>query len=721
MTTLRLIAILCLVLFLSAISGSASDDQVMQARIYIDSKADWLQLSKMGLDRVWTGRDYIEIVTDKIELDKLEAMGFKTEAIYPDLTAYLQSRMPAKAMGAYKTLDEIYTYLDQIIAGYPAIVSARQSIGQTIEGRDIWAVKISDNPGIDEDEPEILYTAAIHAREVITPEVLFYFMDYLTQNYGSDPEVTDLVDNRELWFILVVNPDGYYHNEVIEPNGGGMWRKNRRNNGDGTYGVDLNRNYGYMWGFDNEGSSPNTGDPTYRGTAAFSEPETQALRDFAIAREFVITIYYHSYSNLILWPWGYDQIYCEDEDIFSVIGDSASTFNGYDPGPGWILYVVNGSSDDWHYGEQTLKKKNFSMTIEVGSYEDNFWPPASRIQPLISENLQPNLYFAEIAGHIYSLRAPAAPFAAVDDTVNMDQFEVYWSHDDTLNPAMDFELVELSDRQVITDSINDTDQWNNFDFMLSTDRYASFPSSFYSGEQNNIFRYIQTIDAYSVQPGDTLRFNTYYDIETDWDYAYVEVSLDGETFLPIEGTITTESDPNGNNRGHGITGVSVGGWTEALFDLSDYVGRNVYFRISYYTDQYVTEEGIYIDDFYPHAVFASRIVYDSITDTSYTIVDKTEGEYFFKVRARDTENQWSSYSAIVSTYATEGYICGDANGDGSPDVADAVYMINYVFKNGPAPDPAASGDANADGELNIADGVYMINFVFKGGPEPLCP
>src|SRR5690606_8892087 len=132
------------------------------------------------------------------------------------------------------------------------------------------------------------YYGAIHAREVITPEVLIYIMRYLTNNYGIDPQVTYLVDNRELFFSTVVNPDGYYYDEVIEPDGGGLWRKNRRNNGDGSYGIDLNRNFGYQWGYDDEGSSPDGSDETYRGASAFSEPETQRLRDFMISRNFVI-------------------------------------------------------------------------------------------------------------------------------------------------------------------------------------------------------------------------------------------------------------------------------------------------------------------------------------------------------------------------------------------------------------------------------------------------
>ncbi len=721
MTSVRICGFLLLFTFLAAGILSAGNPPVIQARIFIESKDAWVQLRDMHLDQVWAGENYIEIVTDQEELEKITSLGFKTEIVHSDLTKYFQSRLPAKAMGDYKTLDEINQYIDQVIVNYPEIVSQKMSIGLTIEGRETWAFKISDNPNVDEDEPELLYTAAIHAREVITPELLIYYIDHLTQNYGIDSDITDLVNEREMWFILVCNPDGYYHNEVIEPDGGGMWRKNRRDNGDDTYGVDLNRNFGYQWGYDDAGSSPYTSDPTYRGTAPFSEPESQNLRDFTISHDFVLIANYHSHSNLIIWPWGYDKLYCPDEDIFAQIGDTVQAMNNYDPGPGWTLYVVNGGTDDWYYGEQTLKDKQFSFTLEVGSYDDNFWPPASRINDLISENLEPNLFYARIAGDIYSLRAPAAPVLTVADTVSIISFSVDWTHYDTLNPASVYELIEMTDYQIISDSANGLDNWKNREFELSPARYSSFPTSFYSGEDNNIIRYVQSIDPYLVQSGDTLKVNTFYDIETDWDYAYVEVSTDGLIYMPIPGNITTTYDPNGNNRGNGITGFCGGVWTLGLFDLSGFVGQNVMFRFSYYTDSYVTEEGFYIDDIYPTGIFGSSVTHFPIMDTTYELTDRPEGDYYYKVRARDEERQWGQYSDIVQTYVTNTYVCGDANGDSNNDVADAVFLINYVFKGGPAPDPIEAGDANGDGETNIADGVYVINYVFKGGPEPVCP
>jgi hypothetical protein len=568
----------------------------------------------------------------------------------------------------------------------------------------------------------VLYTACIHAREVITPEILLNFMDHLTQNYGVDADVTALVDGRELWIVPVVNPDGYHYNQVESPDGGGMWRKNRHNNGDGSYGIDLNRNFGYQWGYDDEGSSPTPSDETYRGSGPFSELETQSLRDFSIERNFAASLYFHSHANLILWPWGYAEITTPDNDVFAALGDSIAPMNGYTPGPIWTLYVVNGGSDDWYYGEQTLKGKTFGITIEAGTDSDGFWPPPDRIEPIVTENLGPCLFLARVADSLYNLRPPAAPVLTVADTVASAEYTVHWTHTDTLNPASLYELTELQDFHTVIDSANSFANWDNAGFFLTTNRSSSPPYSFYSGMSVNYAHlYFQSKESYLVQLDDTLRFKTFYKLETNWDYAYVEVSTDGNTFTPIPGNITTTYNPYGNNRGYGITGTSVGGWITAVFSLTAYVGQEVYLRFAYETDQSQTEEGIYFDDIQPVGVFGVQNVFFPVLDTLYTFADKPVGLYSYKVRARDAQRQWSLYSNRVMTYVEQSYRCGDANGDEAISIADAVYQINYIFRGGPAPDPVEAGDANGDGNINVADAVYLVNYIFRGGPNPVCP
>jgi len=722
------LVILLAFMILTAVCGSslALADTYIQARLFFDNKDTYALLFRQQFDIIDRGDNYFEVVINNRQLQELLDMNVKIEIVHEDLTSFYKSRLPKdRDMGGYKTLSEIEAYADTIIADHALIVSNKQVIGQTIEGRDMWAVKISDNVLLDEDEPEILFTSCIHAREVITPEVLFYFMDHLTDNYGVDQEITNLVNNREIWFVLVVNPDGYYRNEVTDPYGGGMWRKNRRDNGDGNFGVDLNRNFGYEWGYDNSGSSPYTNGETYRGTGPFSEPEAQNMRDFTEEHEFVITVYYHSYGEYFLYPWGYETIHTTENDIFSAMGDTIYNMNSYEPGTPWeVLSLVNGSTDDWGYGETTTKNLNFAVSFEVGNSSDGFWPSVSRIPILCEMNLEPNLFLTRIAGNVYQLRGPESPTMSAPDTAISSGYEIAWSLDDTLNPAVMYEIIEMSDlNQGYIDSADNLDNWDNNQFSVSTTRYHSSSSSFYSGSGDDFYRYMQTSASSYISPGDSLRCWVYYDIETDWDYAYAEVSMDGVNFTTLPGNITTDYDPHGNNRGNGITGSS-GGWVEAKFSLENYYNKNVYIRFTYQTDSYVTEEGFYVDDIYPLDIFAtSAVLSSSYTDTTYSFTDKTPDTYYYKVRARDAEEQWGGYSNIDQTVVIDNPVirCGDADNDENLNILDVIYLIRWLYVGGPAPQHPESGDVNNSGEINIYDLTAIVDYLYRAGPELTCP
>ncbi len=690
----------------------------IQAKIYFESAEELNQLKSQHLDIVGEQSDYLEIVVFPDELEELTQLGFRAEVVIEDMTSFFQSRLdPARDMGGYKTLDEIYTNLDAMVADHPDLVSTRVDIGQSLEGRTMWAIKISDNPNVDEDEPELLYTALTHCREMITPEVLFYFMNYLSDNYGTDPEATYLVDNREIWFIPVLNVDGYYYNQVTNPAGGGMWRKNRRNNGDGTFGVDLNRNWGLGWGYNDFGSSPNGIDETYRGTGPFSEPETQNVRDFIIDHEFVFVIDYHAYTNIYYLPYGYNSSYFPDYPLVAEICDSMGAFNNY----GHAIMGINGCSSDWEYGEQTLKNKNLAILPEVGNATDNFWPPLERIPYLVSAQLEPNKIIAYLAGDPYVIYPPVAPDIDIPATVSSVEYNVEWNFTDPYNNAEVFELVEYRLEKDIIDPGLSLEYYNSDGFSVSEARYNSAPSSFYSGAINNCEYYLQTAEPYQVQDGDAVEFWTYYYIQERYDYAYFEVSTDGITFTPLPGDITTNYNPNGLNRGNGITGTS-DGWIFVSFDISDYAGQSIYYRFSYYTDNSITREGIYIDDIYPANAFVSRMVISSaIEDTYYTFTDHPGGLYYYKVKAMDNEEQWSLYSDLVGTMVELPYICGDVDGAEGINILDIVFIINYKYKSGPAPNPLEAADVDGISPVNILDIVYLINFKYKSGPPPACP
>lgn len=411
-----------IILLITAISFLNASNNIIEkySRIAINIP------DRATLDRVWkTGIDLegssgkiggrMEFITGSFELQKLREEGIKYEIIIDDISKISSEGYvagPANALGfGYGSMGGFYTYsevgqqLDSMRLLYPNLISQKESIGSSHEGREIWAVKISDNPDIEENEPEVLLTALHHAREPAGMMAVIYYMWWLLENYSLDPDASYLVNNRQMWFIPVVNPDGYVYNEMqySPPSTFGMWRKNRRVNNDGTRGVDLNRNYGPydMWDSPNGGSSTYPGSETYRGPYPFSEPEVYAIQGFIWFHNVKICLNYHTYSNLLIYPWGYENAETPDsliyrEFAFYMVGDNRY-LSGRDDET--VYYGTRGNSDDFMYGDLS-KPKVFAMTPEVGT--TGFWPTTAEILPLAQENLTMNILASYFAGQ-YSL------------------------------------------------------------------------------------------------------------------------------------------------------------------------------------------------------------------------------------------------------------------------------------------------------------------------------
>ncbi len=306
------------------------------------------------------------------------------------------------AMGGYLNYAEYTALMDSLRTWYPTIVSQKQLIGTTFEGRPIYTFKISDNVNIDEPEPEVLFTALIHAREPMSAMQLWYYISDLLQRYArNDPEARFIINNRELYFLPVWNVDGYLYNQQTNPQGGGLWRKNRRLNNDGTFGVDLNRNFGTGFGFDDIGSSPTPQTLTYRGSTPFSEPETAALRSWCNSRQFKTAFNHHSYGNVLIRPVSYDEtIICNDEAAFEEYSQLLTQENGYVAGrTSEVLgYKANGVAEDWLYLEQNSKPKIMAFLPETGSSSVGFWPPIDSIMPYCQLMQPANNKLAWLAG-----------------------------------------------------------------------------------------------------------------------------------------------------------------------------------------------------------------------------------------------------------------------------------------------------------------------------------
>ncbi len=366
--------------------------------------------------------------------------------------ALLAAALPAPALGApaplfpagyegYHTYDEMLANINAVIAAKPRTV-AKRAIGQSYEGRTIWAVKISDNVGRDENEPEVLFESLHHAREHLTVEQALRVIHLLADNYRAKASamendlqrrVSAIVRSREIWIVPMVNPDG---GEYDRGDGTGFenWRKNRQPTPNpSAIGTDLNRNWGYKWGCCG-GSSGNPTTITYRGPRAWSTPEVAALRDFVLSRningrqQIRASISWHTFNEQIMWPYGYTKadlprtMTADDLDAFRALGQGMAARNGYVAQQLSDLYIIDGGSIDWLYGSQRI----FAFTIEMFPTEDvpvpgGFYPRDDVIVRETTRNDVAVLYFLENAACPYAAAGLATRCGPLDDDFELSR------------------------------------------------------------------------------------------------------------------------------------------------------------------------------------------------------------------------------------------------------------------------------------------------------------
>ena len=437
--------------------SSQNLDIFHKVKINYSKAEDLIKLANngVGIDHGINKKNHFFISDFSVrDLNKIDSLGFKYEILIEDVTNFYQSRNSSKSInksndycetgvnyitpenydlkdgddfGGFYTYNEMLNELDDMHNQYPNLISERVDlkdysytntphIHETYEGRFLQLVKISDNPEIVEDEPQILYTALHHAREPGSMQQLIYFMWYLLENYDSNNSIKQIIDNSELYFVPCVNPDGYVYNETSEPSGGGMWRKNRRDN----HGVDNNRNYSYVDGNGNEvwntsGTSSNPNGSTYAGDEPFSEAENKAIRYLVESKNFKLALNNHTYGNLLLYPYGYDYNQpTEDNDIYEFITSELVSENNYDNIISADLYPAAGDSDDFMYGmliteDNQIREKIFAMTPEIGS---SFWPQSSTIEDLCKGMLKLNLTAAKMIGNYAKLKDNTSNFVS---------------------------------------------------------------------------------------------------------------------------------------------------------------------------------------------------------------------------------------------------------------------------------------------------------------------
>ena len=381
-------------------------DGVSVVRATISSARDLKILLALSKDTLTHRLDYgpAEFLFDASAMKALAKTGIAYEVMLADLGPVLRADFAAREESAnaeggiagadffadFRTIDQINAKMDSWVAARPDLVSSFVA-GTSLEGRVIRGVRFTKAPA---GSPGVLFNSTQHAREWGAAVTTMFVGESLIAGYGVNPRITQLLDQAWIDVIPVVNPDGYVYTWTTNR----LWRKNRRNNGDGTWGVDLNRNWAFQWG--GGGASTNPNDETYRGVAAFSEPESQAMGDYFIAHPTLVGhIDFHSYSQLVLSPWGYTTTFPANNDALVALGHdmkdaiARTTGAAYVAGPiASTLYIASGSAVDHAYGAHGVP----SYTIEVrdkGTY--GFVMPASEILPTGSENFAAALELAE--------------------------------------------------------------------------------------------------------------------------------------------------------------------------------------------------------------------------------------------------------------------------------------------------------------------------------------
>ena len=663
------------------------------------------------------------------EIEKARNAGYKVDLLIEDSKEYFLQRNTIKSvtkknpscenqsssdyqtpnnftlgsMGGYLTYQEMLDQLDLMKSLYPQLISTKENISDfltegepdnsttpSIGGNGIKWVKISDNPTISsEEEPQILYTAIHHAREPNSLSQLIFYMWYLLENYELDNEIKSIVDNTELFFIPVVNPDGYLYNEKTDPNGGGFWRKNRKNG----HGVDNNRNYEYyingnsndgVWG--GEGASNNTSSSSYHGTGPFSEIENQAIKWFCEQHNFVMAFNNHSYGDLLLYPYGYtSDAPTPENEVFEIISEELVSRNGFNNILSSGLYPAAGDSDDYMYGTIGTHNKIYAMTPEIGS---EFWPPSSQIEEIAKSMMYLNTTSAKMVNNYAVLNDTSPAFIGdeviINQTFNLKRMGISGNGNFTIsvNPISlnisavgdpilfsNLELLEETNGSIQYTLLNDTQPgdnivfelivnngnyeqkvlvkkvygkiipvfedygnsvtnnfnnngWNttNISFVSPSSSITDSPNGNYQNNENKTITISEEVILTNAISAN-ITFYAKWDIENNWDYVQLEVSLDnGNSWIPQCGLFTNEgSDNQTQPTGEPLYDGSQNDWVLEQIDLNDYLGEEITIRFNFVTDGEVRADGFYFDDLTINVIDNEALGNSDIIESSFGV------------------------------------------------------------------------------------------------------
>ena len=401
---------------------------LIEAKVYMDDIRSFDRLVDLAGDLYICSRGadesgpYLLIITDAEQLAWLQECGLKTEITWADLDdkfLTLTGVSPddldrPQDFGYYFTYWEMQDSVSVLAAAHPEICTLF-SIGQSHQGRQIWCLKISDNAVVEEDEPACFFNGSIHGNEPMGTSIVMAFAEEILSGYGYDSVSTWLVDNREIYLVPILNPDG----SVFCSDSAGAniyWRKNRRVVQTPYVGVDPSRNHGYKWGYDDIGSSPNPWNHAFRGPYPWSDAEAAAARDLEAAHWFRTQQDFHCFGGYNAYPWTYTYASPPEQTLLQEIVDTFQLYNGYADsltGQGsHVLYLANGTQMDWEFSDTADKFVTYAFTIEADTWFWACWNDSVLYRLECDRNVPTLYYLARVAGVYFDLMS-----VTVNDTM----------------------------------------------------------------------------------------------------------------------------------------------------------------------------------------------------------------------------------------------------------------------------------------------------------------
>jgi carboxypeptidase T len=612
------------------------------------------------------GQTY-DLLLDRSDFGAVQASGLTVTVVHDDIETM---RGEAAQDGSYHSYDQLVTMMRGWATTYPSICRL-ESIGPTYQSHWLYGVKIASSAA--QGKPECLELGIVHAREWGGVEAARHLADTLIRFYATNPDFQSFIDNHQLHMFMVTNVDGYLYDYP----GQQYWRKDRQPFGSAT-GCDPNRDFNGAvmgarmddWGSLGPGtrSSHDPEDETFMGGSGAWGLEIKAVCDWFKQHTVVACISVHTYSELVLWPFGTGTL-TPDNTYYAALGTRIASRMGslmggtYTPEQSNYLYPTNGGSDDWFYGwgRNIGGFPCMSFCTELGT---DFYQPTGDLDSIQNAAFRGHYYlFKQSDSIILALEGMVPrPILGVLDSSSSGNFTIHWTpvRADQNHPDK-YELEELSGLSVVEDNMESgLAKWNVQGATQSTTQKHAGTYSVYLGTGNNIVNYISTKDPHPVQTGDSLKYWIWYNIENNYDVTVAEVSLEGKEWIQLHDRFTGNSS----------------GWLYKAFSLAPWVGKSVFIRFRYMTDDGTTGSGVYVDDVWPVPTFSTHtVISDNITDTLYNVTSQPVGTYYYRVRGHNAAWNWGDQGPLEDIVVTGSGIAQEPTGK----------LVTSILKVGPNP------------------------------------